>query len=88
MPEWEENLRIKKVPLYCKELIGDYVRNLLSYEGDEWDTFKEELLEHFKDSDEEQRTYTLEYLCDLAEELKNKGDDASPAEKRAFIFEF
>ena len=86
--DWEEDLKIKKVPLYCEELIGDYVRNLLSYEGEEWDTFKEELLEHFKDSDEEQRTYTLGYLCDLAEELKNKGDGASPAEKRAFIFEF
>ena len=88
MTDWEKDLRIKKVLLYYKELIGDYVRHLPSYEEEEWDTFKKELLKHFKDFDEEQRTYTLKYLYDLAEELKNKGDGASLTEKRAFILQF
>ena len=81
-------MRIKKVPLYYEELIEDYVRNLLWYDRDKWDTFKEKLIEHFKDSNKEQRTYMLGYLCKLVEELKNKGDEASLAGKRVFIFEF
>ena len=88
MTNWKADLRIKKVLLYYEKLIRNYMRSLSLHEKEEQQTFKKELLDHFKDLDKEENTYILRYLIELDKKLKRKADNTLPVEKRAFIFEF
>src|SRR5258706_15483288 len=59
---WPESIKIRKIPPYCKSTMGKYIRMLPSFEGGNWANFKVEVLEEFKDDDEEQQKYTVAYL--------------------------
>lgn len=87
--DWSDELRIKRVPLYCERSIGKYIRAMDLYRanGTTWEEFRQHLLAEFKDSDEEQQKYTQAYLETLAKKLKQK-ENSSPGEKRAYIFDF
>ena len=62
MIDWPEGIKIRKIPLYCKSTIEKYIRTLPSFERGNWVSFKIEVLEEFKDDDENQQKYTVAYL--------------------------
>ena len=88
---WPENLKVKKVPLYCQTLIGKYVRALEAFKNVDdvmgWETFKVAMLEEFKEDDEEQQKYSEPYLQRAAQDMRGK-KDASAADYRAFALDF
>src|SRR5258706_15925671 len=64
--------------------MGKYIRTLPSFEGGNWANFKVEVLEEFKDDDEEQQKYTVAYLRKYVQQIRKSKD----ADYRAFILDF
>src|SRR5258706_7507093 len=54
--------------------MGKYIRTLPSFEGGNWANFKVEVLEEFKDDDEEQKTYTVAYLRKYVQQIRKSKD--------------
>src|SRR5258705_9945298 len=81
---WPEGIKIRKIPPYCKSTMGKYIRMLPSFEGGNWVNFKVEVLEEFKDDDEEQQKYTVAYLRKYVQQIRKSKD----ADYRAFILDF
>ena len=52
--DWSEGIKIRKIPLYCKSTMRKLIRTLPSFKRGNWAGFKVEVLEEFKDDDEEQ----------------------------------
>ena len=81
---------MKRIPLYCKEAIGNTIKALASYRaignGGNWQTFKMEILQKFKGKDEEQKKYTEGYLRKSA--LAMREAEKSGTEYHAFIEDF
>ena len=84
MLDWPKGIKIRNIPLYCKSIIEKYIRKLLSFERGNWAGFKVEVLEEFKDDDEEQQKYTVAYLRKYVQQTQKSKD----AEYRAFILDF
>src|SRR5258706_14000705 len=71
--------------------MGDYIKSLPTFKAIEegrgsWLMFKNEVLEEFRDDDEEQQKYTKGYLRKAAAKMEKKGGGL--AEYRAFILDF
>ena len=79
--DWPEGIRIRKIPLYCKSIIGKYIRTLLLFKRGNWTSFKVEVLEEFKDDDEEQQKYIVAYLRKYVQQTRKSKD----ADYKAFI---
>ena len=82
--EWPEEIKIKKIPPYCKNTMGKYIRTPPSFDRGNWANFKTEVLEEFKDDDEEQQKYTVAYLRKSVQQIRKSKD----ADYRAFILDF
>ena len=61
MIDWPKGIRIRKIPLYCKSIMGKYIKTLPCERGN-WASFKVEVLEELKDDDKKQQKYTVAYL--------------------------
>jgi hypothetical protein len=87
---WPEDSKVKRIPLYCKEVAGNAIKALASYRaignGGNWQTFKTEVLLKFKGKDEEQKKYSEGYLRKLA--LAMREAEKSGTEYHAFIEDF
>ena len=87
---WPEDNKVKRIPLYCKETMGNTIKALASYRaiGDRgnWQTFKMEVLQKFKGKDKEQKKYTEGYLRKSA--LAMREAEKSGTEYHAFIEDF
>ena len=79
-----ESIRIRKIPLYCKSIIGKYIRTLPSFERGNQASFNVEVLEEFKDDNKEQQKYTVAYLRKYVQQTRKSKD----ADYRAFILDF
>ena len=82
--DWPEGIKIRKIPLYCKSIMGKYIRTLLSFERGNWASFKVKVSEEFKDDDEKQQKYTVAYLRKYVQQTWKSKD----ADYRAFILDF
>jgi len=86
--DWTDSQRIKKVPLYCENLIGKYLKTFETYvTGTSWNEFRAALITKFKEDDMEQKKNTETYLQSLVQSMRMT-KDPSVARYRAFIFEF
>src|SRR5258706_6301777 len=88
---WPDEVKVRKIPLYCEILMGDYIKGLPTFKAIEegrgsWLMFKNEVLEEFRDDDEEQQKYTEGYLRKAAAKMEKKGGGL--VEYRAFILDF
>ena len=90
---WPDDMKVRKIPLYCETLIGDYIKTLPTFKsieererGGSWMSFKREVLEEFRDDDEEQQKYTEGYLRRAVARMEKRGGGL--AEYRAFILDF
>ena len=84
---WPDEMRIRKVPLYYQMLMGKYIKTLPSFKAvgerdTTWADFKNEVLEEFRDDNEEQQKYTEGYLQRAALSVRGNGGSA---EYRAFV---
>ena len=70
--DWSDDQRIKKIPLYSKKLMGRYLKSWPSYTRADWDTFKEGLLNEFKEDDAEQQRNIKTYLNGLVYEMRKE----------------
>src|SRR5258705_11495409 len=84
MLNWPEGIKIRKIPPYWKSTMGKYIRMLPSFERGNWANFKVEVLEEFKDDDEEQQKYIVAYLRKYVQQIRKSKD----ADYRAFILDF
>src|SRR5258708_20691123 len=66
--------------------MGKYIRTLPSFEEGNWANFQVEVLEEFKDDDEEQQKYTVAYLRKSVQQMRKTKD--ADADYRAFILDF
>ena len=78
MLNWPDDLKVRKVPLNCENLMGDYIKSLPTFKaieegGGSWLLFKNEMLGEFQDDDEEQQKYTEGYLRKAAIKMEKKG---------------
>ena len=82
--ELPKPIKIKKIPPYCKDTIGKYIRTLPSFGMGNWASFKAEVLSEFKDDDEEQQKYIVAYLRKSVQQIRKTKD----TDYRAFILDF
>ncbi|KAJ5131588.1 hypothetical protein N7448_005746 [Penicillium atrosanguineum] len=71
------------LPQYCAKVTKSWVKRQSSWLKKDWDTFKEDFLEHFYDDDSEQQRYTKTYLQSLAQVKRTMQDNI-----RSYLNEF
>ena len=88
---WAPAIKVRKIPLYCEDLVGKYIRTLDTYQEVDrragWKSFKKSMLAEFKDEDQEQLKCTEAYLKKASQDIKNR-KNASAADYRAFALDF
>ena len=69
--DWLDGPHIKKVPLYCKKIIGKYVKPLGTYiRGNNWEAFVAELKSQFKNDDSEQPCNREAFLQNMVQQMR------------------
>ena len=62
---WAPSVKVRKIPLYCGNLVGKYIRTLTTYNQVNRRTeaeFQSSMMTEFKEEDDEQMRYTDVYL--------------------------